>query len=58
MKYLILFVLLLAPVLINAHNLEASCPDGLYVYKTEVISVYDADTITVDIDLGFHNLAA
>jgi micrococcal nuclease len=26
----------------------------LYVYKAEVTSVYDGDTITVDIDLGLH----
>jgi len=25
---------------------------SLYVYKAEVTSVYDYDTITVDIDLG------
>ncbi|MEJ2634098.1 MAG: thermonuclease family protein [Calditrichia bacterium] len=27
--------------------------DNLYYYKAEVVSVYDGDTITVDIDLGF-----
>ena len=26
----------------------------MFEYKAIVISVYDADTITVDIDLGFH----
>tara|TARA_R110000803_G_scaffold32357_1_gene71367 strand:+ start:2473 stop:2892 length:420 start_codon:yes stop_codon:yes gene_type:complete len=25
-----------------------------YVYTAEVLSVYDADTITIEIDLGFH----
>ena len=25
-----------------------------YIYKAEVVSVYDGDTITVDIDLGFN----
>lgn len=27
--------------------------DNLYHYKATVVSVYDGDTITVDIDLGF-----
>ena len=27
--------------------------DKLYWYKAQVVSVYDGDTITVDIDLGF-----
>lgn len=26
----------------------------MYEYKATVVSVYDGDTITVDIDLGFH----
>lgn len=26
---------------------------GLYTYRAHVLSVYDGDTITVDIDLGF-----
>lgn len=28
--------------------------DNLYNYKANVISVYDGDTITVDVDLGFN----
>ena len=28
--------------------------DNFYFYKAKVISVYDGDTITVDIDLGFN----
>lgn len=27
---------------------------NLYHYKATVVSVYDGDTITVDVDLGFH----
>lgn len=27
----------------------------MYVYKARVVAVYDADTITVDVDLGFHS---
>jgi micrococcal nuclease len=26
----------------------------MYEYKATVVSVYDGDTITVDVDLGFH----
>lgn len=28
--------------------------ENLYHYRGEVVKVYDGDTITVDIDLGFH----
>lgn len=28
--------------------------DPAYTYRAKVISIYDGDTITVDIDLGFH----
>lgn len=28
--------------------------DNLYFYRARVSKVYDGDTITVDIDLGFH----
>ena len=35
-------------------DLPADMMDHLYVYQAEVISVYDADTITVLVDLGFH----
>lgn len=32
----------------------AECPSGPYVYNADIVSIYDADTVTVDIDLGFH----
>lgn len=28
----------------------------MYRYKAKVTAVYDADTITVDVDTGFHNI--
>ena len=28
--------------------------DTLYHYRAVVIDVYDGDTVTVDLDLGFH----
>lgn len=28
----------------------------MYIYKAHVVSVYDGDTITVDIDLGFDTI--
>jgi endonuclease YncB( thermonuclease family) len=27
---------------------------GLYTYKAQITEVYDGDTVTADIDLGFH----
>ncbi len=35
-------------------SLAQACPLGPYVYYADVIDVYDADTITANIDLGFH----
>ncbi len=32
--------------------LAASVPAGLFYYRAHVVSVYDGDTCTVDIDLG------
>lgn len=37
-----------------AANTAQSCTDGLYTYKAEIINVYDGDTVTANIDLGFN----
>lgn len=37
----------------NAENIMLLNNDYLYHYKAKVISVYDGDTIRVEIDLGF-----
>jgi len=29
------------------------CEDDLYAYKARITSVYDGDTVTADVDLGF-----
>lgn len=42
----------IALILISSAQLSAN-DDCLYLYKAHVTDVYDADTITVDIDLGF-----
>ena len=34
--------------------IAADCPTGRYVYNVKVVSVYDGDTITADVDLGFN----
>lgn len=34
--------------------LAQACPAGPYVYYANIIKAYDADTVTADIDLGFH----
>jgi micrococcal nuclease len=33
---------------------EAIKEDSLYYYKAEIVSVYDGDTVTVNIDCGFN----
>jgi len=64
--YLILLLLFLNGCSANENvytennELNISCSklnfdeSNLYFYKAKVISVYDGDTITVDIDLGFN----
>jgi len=37
-----------------ANNIYAENDDCLYLYKANVVDVYDGDTITVDLDLGFN----
>ncbi|RVU83848.1 thermonuclease family protein [Leucothrix sargassi] len=46
-------VIFLSFVLSSA-AVAGDCPGGLYTYQANVTSVYDGDTITADIDLGFH----
>lgn len=46
---------LLPPALLLVFTCTSYASDDcLYLYKAHVTAVYDADTITVDIDLGFH----
>lgn len=49
MKKLIL--LLVFPCLISAEEITKK---DLYTYQAKIIKVYDGDTITANIDLGFH----
>lgn len=32
----------------------SECPTGLYTYKADITAVYDGDTVTANVDLGFH----
>lgn len=43
-------------VLVSAPGIAATMPThcGLYAYKADVTEVYDGDTITADVDLGFN----
>lgn len=41
-------------VCVGAARAEPFPPDTLYHYRAEVVDVYDGDTVTVDLDLGFH----
>lgn len=44
------FIAMLLPLTSTADE----CPSGPYVYYADIIKVYDGDTVTADIDLGFH----
>jgi micrococcal nuclease len=46
------FALLLLPFLASSAAADPAC--GLYQYKADITKVYDGDTITADIDLGFN----
>lgn len=46
-----LFLLLLFPCILFAEEVKQT---DLYTYKAEIVSVYDGDTVTANIDLGFH----
>lgn len=35
-------------------SLPDDMTDNIYVYHATVVDVYDADTLTLDVDLGFH----
>ena len=48
---------LLALVLFLTTTHAITDNDCLYLYKAHVTDVYDADTITVNVDLGFHTWA-
>lgn len=50
MKFVILVIAiaLFSPIAVMAND------DCLYTYKATVVDVYDGDTITVDLDLGFN----
>ena len=50
-RLLLTFVSLLT-LAASAH--AEKCPSGLYAYQADVTGVYDGDTITANIDLGFH----
>jgi micrococcal nuclease len=44
----------LAPVTAVAQSPGPIHEGSLYIYRANVIDVYDADTITADVDLGFY----
>lgn len=48
-----IFIALLAGLTLwsNSQTWAADC--GLYEYRAEIVDVYDADTVTADVDLGF-----
>jgi micrococcal nuclease len=44
----------LAPVAAFAQSTSPINKDSLYIYRANVIDVYDADTVIADVDLGFY----
>lgn len=48
-NFLIFFILFFA---FGANADE--CPQSLYVYKANIVDVYDGDTVTANVDLGFN----
>jgi len=34
--------------------MPSTCEENLYTYKAKITSVYDGDTVTADVDFGFH----
>jgi micrococcal nuclease len=44
----------LSPIAANAQSSMPNKEDSLYIYRANVVDVYDGDTITVDVDLGFY----
>jgi micrococcal nuclease len=44
----------LSPIAAFAQSAAQINENSLYFYRANVIDVYDADTITVDVDLGFY----
>jgi len=50
---LAVIVALLMPQAVLAGDASA-LDEKLYRYRAEVVDVYDGDTVTVDLDLGFH----
>jgi micrococcal nuclease len=45
-------IVIAAAVFTTSAGAEPTC--GLYQYRAEIVDVYDGDTITADIDLGFN----
>jgi micrococcal nuclease len=51
---LLIALLLLGATLLQMATIARAQSCGLYTYKAHITEVYDGDTITADIDLGFH----
>ena len=53
-SHLVMALTCLSPTVALAQSAAPINENSLYIYRANVIDVYDADTITVDIDLGFY----
>ena len=51
MRYIFIFLL---SFLLSGYTAEKTINNHLYTYRAKIVSVYDGDTVTANIDLGFH----
>jgi micrococcal nuclease len=53
-SYVAIALAYLSPIAAFAQSTVPINETSLYIYRANVVDVYDADTITVDVDLGFY----
>lgn len=53
-SYVAIALAYLSPIAAFAQSTAPINETSLYIYRANVVDVYDADTITVDVDLGFY----
>jgi micrococcal nuclease len=54
MSYIAVALAYLSPIAAFAQSTAPIDEGSLYIYRANVVDVYDGDTITVDVDLGFY----
>jgi micrococcal nuclease len=54
MSYVAIALAYLSPIAAFAQSTAPIDESSLYIYRANVVDVYDGDTVTVDVDLGFY----